>query len=117
MDNCQRKFVAKRRKKIRDLNDRLRTTGEGGRIVASRGVNALAPEILAQVLAAVRAFDGFTLSNDPWGEHDFGQVVVDGRIYVWKIDYYTLNLDWCSLDPADESITRRVMTLMLDWEV
>lgn len=33
-------------------------------------------------------FDTFTADNDPYGEHDFGNVVVDRETLFWKIDLY-----------------------------
>ena len=34
----------------------------------------------------------------------------------WKIDAYDLGYEWGSPDPADPSVTRRVLTLMLATE-
>ncbi|MDE2171745.1 MAG: DUF3768 domain-containing protein [Sphingomonadales bacterium] len=99
---------------IRDLNDRLRQHGEGGRIMLTRAVAAQPPDRISAILAAVQRFDAFTSANDPWGEHDFGQVQIEGKRYFWKIDAYDLNMEFGSPDPADESLTRRVMTIMTD---
>lgn len=99
-------------RKIRELNDRLRTTGIGGKVFLTRGVAAIDSELLTQVLHAVRTFDDFKRGNDPWGEHDFGEVVVDGERFFWKIDAYDLNLECGSPDPADQRVTRRVLTIM-----
>lgn len=99
-------------RKIRELNDRLRTTGIGGKVFLTRGVAAIDADLLTQVLHAVRTFDDFKRGNDPWGEHDFGEVIVDGERFFWKIDAYDLNLEFGSPDPADERVTRRVLTIM-----
>lgn len=72
---------------------------------------------MSKVLKAVRTFAAFTPGNDPWGEHDFGKVAVDGTAYVWKIDAYDLNLEFGSPAPADKSVTRRVLTIMTEMEV
>ena len=37
----------------------------------------------------------------------------EGRKVFWKIDYYDPSMYFGSSDPADESLTRRVMTIML----
>ena len=50
---------------IRDLNDKLRQSFEGGQVLMTQGVNALAGNTLAQVLLAIRDFDDFTEDNDP----------------------------------------------------
>jgi hypothetical protein len=49
---------------------------------------ALGEAELAQVLEGVRTFDDFTRDNDPHGEHDFGNFVVGGVTYFFKVDYY-----------------------------
>lgn len=108
------KAIAQSTIRVRDLNDRLRQHGEGVRIMLTRAVAAQPPDRISAILAAVQMFDAFTSSNDPWGEHDFGQVQIEGQRYFWKIDAYDLNLEFGSPDPADESLTRRVMTIMTD---
>src|SRR5271170_2632658 len=73
-------------KRIQELNDQLRRTGKGGRVLFTRGVRD--PGLLDQALAAVRTFDAFTPDNDPHEEHDFGSFTLDGRKLFWKIDLY-----------------------------
>ena len=97
---------------IRDLNDHLRIKGIGGKVMLTRAVAALPPQTLSALLAAVRNFDDFTSGNDPWGEHDFGSVTVNGDTYFFKIDVYDVNLEFGSPNPADETISRRVLTVM-----
>jgi hypothetical protein len=46
-----------------------------------------------EIITAVRGFDSFTPDNDPYGEHDFGKVLVGNESYYFKIDYYDLNWD------------------------
>ena len=50
--------------RIRELNDRLRVNGVGGRIVITCGVNALPPNVFAEAMAAIRSFDAFAAEND-----------------------------------------------------
>src|SRR6478672_2053870 len=61
---------------IRQLNDQLRRKGTGGRIVITRGIEALGPDSVREVLTAVARFDDFTEDNDPWGEHDCAVLTV-----------------------------------------
>lgn len=97
---------------IRTLNDQLRMSGVGGKVMLTRAVAAMPPPALSALLAAVRKFDDFTSRNHPYREHDFGSVSLDGETYFFKIEAYDINLEWGSPDPADETVTRRVMTIM-----
>jgi len=98
--------------RIAALNDRLRTTGRGGRMFVTQAVAALPKDVSQQLLARLRSFTNFTPSNDPHGERDFGMISIDGADYAWKIDYYDVNLEYGSPDPADETVCCRVLTLM-----
>ena len=98
---------------IRTLNDQLRTTLTGGRVVMTQGVNALADDTLSKVLRTVNTFDEFTPDNDPYGTHEFGMFEVDNARVMFKIDAYDENLEYGSPDPADPEVTRRVMTILL----
>lgn len=98
---------------IRDLNDRFRR-GEvpGGRIVVTRSIQALGSQHLETILRAVREFEDFSPENDPWREHDFGALTVEGVQIFWKIDYYDLGCHLASPDPSDPAVTTRVLTIM-----
>jgi hypothetical protein len=98
---------------VRDLNDQLRKRRIGGRVVMTRSIAALGEEMVLHIDQAVRAFDAFSPDNDPYGEHDFGTMQVEGHTVMFKIDYYNLDPQYASPDPADPSVTCRVMTLML----
>ena len=101
------------RMRIRELNDRMRTKGEGvGSVVVTAGVVALGPAFVKRAVEAIERFDGFDDDNDPWGEHDFGSVEVDGQRIFWKFDYYTPDLSAGSDNPANEGETHRVLTIM-----
>ena len=50
--------------KIGELNDLLRTTGRGGRMMMTRGVQALGEKSVANIITAIRAFDKFTKDNE-----------------------------------------------------
>jgi hypothetical protein len=48
-----------------------------------------------------------------YGEHDFGALEIEGERLFSKIDYYDQSLSAHSPDPADETLTKRVLTIML----
>ena len=98
---------------IRRLNDALRTTFQGGKIMMTAGVRALGEQRTAKALIRMREFDGFNADNDPHGEHDFGAFEVDGNQFFFKIDYYDLRIEGGSEDASDPAQTTRVLTLML----
>lgn len=99
--------------RIRQLNDELRTEGSSrnGRVVAA---GRLAQEIekIGKVAAAVAAYDDWNEGDDPYGEHDFGKLDVNGEEVIWKIDYYSLDEMHGSDHPEDPNVTVRILTLM-----
>lgn len=97
---------------VAELNDALRTEFQWGQVLMTRSVAALREDIKAQVVFAVQSFDDFTPDNDPYGEHDFWKVVVNGESFFWKVDYYNQDMTAGSENPADPNITQRVMTIM-----
>ena len=76
------------------------------------GVNALPIDTKGRVLLAVQSFSNFTKDNDPHGEHDFGEIELEGESYFFKLDYYTPDFAAGSEDPADPEQTARVLTIM-----
>ena len=99
--------------KIRELNDRFRSTMTGGRVMLTAGVDALPSDVKAMVIRRVATFSEFTPANDPHQEHDFGSFTLAGRKFFFKIDAYDANMEFGSEDPADPSKTTRVLTIML----
>lgn len=97
---------------IAELNDFLRQYFIGGRVMMTIGVHGLEDETRMRVIRAVQAFDAFDRNCDPYGEHDFGVVEVDGEKYFFKHDYYDKSLEYASPDPTDPTVTERVMTIM-----
>ena len=93
------------------LNDQARRTFMECRVIITEGVQAL--EDVDTVLRQVQVFEAFTTDNDPYGEHDFGSITLEGTTCFWKIDYYDLDLHMHSPDPSDETVTARVLTIML----
>ena len=99
--------------KIAALNDRARQRVDPCRWVITQGVLACDPITVAELLIAVEGFDSFTADNDPYAEHDFGVIKLNGNTFFWKFDYYDLALQMHSPDPSDPTITARVLTIML----
>jgi Protein of unknown function (DUF3768) len=97
---------------IRTLNDSFRQTFIGGRVMKTDGVTSLDEVVQQTLVAEVKAFDRFEKANDPYGEHDFGSIKLEGATFFWKIDYYDLAMNQGSVDPADGEATMRVLTIM-----
>ena len=93
--------------KTQMLNDQFRESGFG--VTLTNGVQSV--EDLPGLFQAVRDFNDFTESNDPYGEHDFGSLVWHGEKVFWKIDYYDQESQMWE-DPTSQRC-RRVMTVML----
>lgn len=118
LDSGQMNFAQRlpRGEAIARLNDKLRKTGSGGRIMVTRGVRELPDCNTEALLAALAAYDAFDVDNDPHGERDFGDLRVSDTDLLWKIDYYDQDLRYGSPDPANPSVTVRVLTVMLESE-
>jgi Protein of unknown function (DUF3768) len=99
--------------RIRALNDQLRQHLTGGTAVITPGVAALGPAAVERIVKTIAVFDDFCHANDPYEEHDFGSFEVDGHRIFFKIDYLDQAVTCHSPDPADPSVTKRVITIML----
>ena len=60
-----------------------------GKAIMTHAVASLAGMTKVLLFQEIVNFNNFTEGNDPYGEHDFGCVELEGlpKIY-WKIDYY-----------------------------
>ena len=81
--------------------------------VITIGVAALGDEAVARIVKTIAVYDDFCHENDPWEEHDFGAFEAEGRTIFFKIDYYDPTLTYHSDDPAEPTLTHRVITIML----
>jgi hypothetical protein len=99
--------------RIRALNDQLRQNFADGIAVMTPGVAALGAEAVERIAKTIAVFDDFCHANDPHEEHDFGSFEADGQMIYFKIDYFDQNMSMHSPDPADPSVTQRVITIML----
>lgn len=101
---------------IKKLNDNFRHNifrpQPHNHLILTQQVSALPQTSLIELLTQVRDFEDFTPGNDPYGEHDFGKIVYHGENYFFKLDYYDTDMRHGSADPANESITERVLTIM-----
>ena len=106
---------------IAEQNDRFRSTWGAdftvpGQIVLTRGVADLSPAAKAIIMQRVQKFSEFTEGNDPYGDHSFGsfKFEIAGNNYhiFWKIDLYDQEYSAGSSDPANVSVTRRVLTIL-----
>lgn len=107
-ENCEAQTRA-----IRQLNDLLRVSFSGGRVMITQGVQALSVDLTSKIIDTVQAFDDFTEDNDPYGIHDFGSFDIEGQKLMWKIDAYDKNLEYGSPDPSNSGLTTRVLTIFL----
>jgi hypothetical protein len=98
---------------IRQLNDQLRKNLNTGVALITPGVAALGCEAVQRIVQTIAVFDDFCHANDPHEEHDFGSFEADGNTVFFKIDYYDRSMMYHSPDPADPSVTQRVITIML----
>jgi hypothetical protein len=81
--------------------------------VITPGVAALGREAVQRIFQTASVFDDFRKENDPYGEHDFGSFEAEGQAIFFNVDYFDKCLNAHSLDPADPSVTERVITIML----
>src|SRR5437773_5581770 len=97
---------------IRALNDQLRANLSpcDGTALITPGVAALGDDVVARIFRTIALYDEFCNANDPYEEHDFGALDVDGHTIFVKNDP---TLTCQSSDPADTTITHRVITIML----
>lgn len=100
--------------RIASLNDSFRQNFNRslGQVFMTSGVVALEAEVKKELVEAVQQFDHFPEDDDPYGEHDFGAVVVSGDRFYFKIDYYDPALKHAADDPGNPSTCTRVLTIM-----
>lgn len=98
---------------IATLNDTFRKTFTGGQVLLTAGIDSISSEDKANIVSLVQNFDNFTPDNNPYSENDFGSFDYKDEKILWKIDYYDLNNQYMSENPANPDITNRVLTIML----
>ena len=101
---------------IATLNDKFRRSFINGEVLLSAGIAAMSSEDKANIVALVQNFNDFTPDNNPYSENDFGSFDYKGEKILWKIDYYDLNNQYHSENPANPDITNRILTIMTVFE-
>lgn len=104
---------AERLRTLAKLNDEFRATPTGRRLVMTAGIACLDRNTRLRVIETVQNLSSFTPENDPMGEHNLGFFRLGDQGFFWRIDYYDPTYRRHSDDPSDQSLTIRVMTLML----
>ena len=108
-----------RTERIAELNDRCRLgldpqakhmLSRGCLAAFASGFTAEGIAAIAELLESTRVYE---FEPGDGRERDFGSFDFRGQRICFKIDYYDLALEFGSEDPADPSITTRVMTVML----
>jgi len=108
-----------RAQQIAKLNDRARSGFDpSARIMFTRGcLDAFCSgDTLSGLVAQaelIKTMRRHRFEEDTYGERDFGAFTFRGEKIFFKVEYYDLNLEYGSEDPADASITARVVTIML----
>ena len=97
---------------IRKLNDEARSTFTNVQIMLTLGIRMKSEKEVADILERVRTFNDFTPANNPYSENDSASFDYNGEKIIWKIDYYDKNYRFLSDNPADPTITNRVLTIM-----
>lgn len=87
-----------------------------GQAFITRGIAQMPEKDRMEILSKVQTFSEFTEDNDPHGEHDFGSFKQNEETIFWKFDYYDRSMKYGSEDPANNEITRRILTIMLACE-
>lgn len=96
-----------RRATIAALNDRLRTTFEGGRVQMTRNVYDLDDRLRGRALSVLARYNSFDAESD----HDSGVFIFAGFAFEWRIEYRSADGCGSSADPADAAKTFRVLTV------
>jgi hypothetical protein len=81
--------------------------------VITPGIAALGDEAVQRIFKTISVYDDFCHANDPYEEHDFGSFEAEGETIFFKINHFDRTLTYHSPDPADPSVTERVITIML----
>ena len=81
---------------IAQKNDQFRQTMTDCRVVLTQGVAQSKDR--GAVIEAVRAFCKFTKDDDPYNEHDFAFLEVNGQRLFFKFDYYDASYEFFKED-------------------
>lgn len=97
---------------IRRLNDEARRSFKNVQVMLTLGIRMKSEKEVAEILERVRTFNDFNKNNGVYSEHDYLSFDYKGEKIIAKIDYYDQNYRFMSEDPADPTMTNRVLTIM-----
>lgn len=112
----QSKLQIRTSAQIAERNDAFRTTmipAKWNKIIFSEMVREEDEVRREKILTAVREFNfkNQEEGNNPYGENDFGKVIVGEINYFFKFDYYAPGLEF-GADPYTEQEVVHVLTIM-----
>ncbi len=87
-----------------------------GRIVVTPGVAEKGIVFVRNAVVACAMDGNFSDFTDPYADHSFGTLDVQGDRLYWQIDLYDADCECGSSAPADPSKTHRVVTIMFPME-
>lgn len=96
-------------KLVAALNDAHRQSLQG--CVFEEGVVQLPAPTVAALLARIAEFDSWEEDTEPFRDHHCGCIELDGDRFLWKINYYGVELQHPSPNPADAFVTRRMLLI------
>ena len=96
--------------RIRQLNNEFRATFKDSDVIETSSIRKLNVKDHAQVISIVKNFTGFSDKTDD--DYSFGVFFYKDEKFMFKIDYYDKNKLKFSKNPADDKVTRRVITIM-----
>lgn len=90
--------------------------GLNGQAVTTAGIAANGQDFVNACILALADYDDFTDFTDPFADHSFGVMDVNGERVWWKIDLYDENRRFGSSAPDNPARTYRVLTLLFPSE-
>ena len=97
--------------RIRQLNNKFRATFKDSDVIETSSIRKLNSKDHAQVISIVKNYNNFSDKADD--DYSFGVFFYKDEKFMFKIDYYDKsNKLKFSKNPADDKVTRRVITIM-----
>lgn len=87
-----------------------------GRIVVTPGVAAKGIHFVREAIVGCAVDGNFTDFTDPYADHTFGTLDVQGERLYWQVDLYDADCVSGSPSPSDPAHTHRVVTIMFPIE-
>lgn len=103
--------VQTRAQRIAELNDNFRSTKSRKNTYVTLDLVDRGTPFLKKVISGVRDWVNPIDENDTDTERSWGYILADGSRIQWSIDYYSLDGESDSPDPANGALTLRTLTL------